>query len=65
MSPFINCSLGGFFGVADLGGLNGFFCQAGAGVDVKQFSFGIGYSGLVKYGTAHCGYVKLVYRFGK
>ena len=65
VNPFINCSLGGFFGIADLDGLNGFFCQAGAGIDVKRFSFGIGYSGLVKYDTAHCGYVKLGCRFGK
>lgn len=63
--PYVNCSLGGFFGLMDLGGFNGFYCQVGAGIDVKRFSFGIGYSGLVKYGTASCGYVKLGVRLGK
>lgn len=63
--PYVNCSLGGFFGIMDLGGFNGFYCQVGAGIDVKRFSFGIGYSGLVKFGTASCGYVKLGVRIGK
>lgn len=62
--PFVNVSLGGFIGVADLGGLNGFYCQAGAGVDVKRFSVGLGYSGLVKGGTASSLYFKLGIRFG-
>jgi hypothetical protein len=66
VNPYLNCSLGGFFGVGDaLGGLNGFYCQAGAGFDVRRFTFGIGYSGLVKYGTASCGYIKLGLRLGK
>ena len=63
--PYVNCSLGGFFGMIVLDGLNGFYCQAGVGIDVKRFSFGIGYNGLVKYDTANCGYVKLGVRFGK
>ncbi len=63
--PYINCSLGGFFGIMDFGGLNGFYCQVGAGVDVKRFSFGIGYSGLVQMGVANCGYIKLGVRLGK
>jgi len=63
--PYLNCSLGGFFGVIDLEGLNGFYCQVGAGIDVKRFSFGIGYTGLVKEGTANLGYVKLGVRLGK
>ena len=63
--PYINCSLGGFVGVLDLDGLNGFYCQVGAGIDIKRFSIGIGYSGLVKWGTANCGYVKLGVRLGK
>ena len=46
--PYINCSLGGFIGVMDFNGLNGFYCQVGAGIDIKRFSFGIGYTGLVK-----------------
>lgn len=66
VNPYINCSLGGFFGVGDiLGGWNGFYCQAGAGFDVQRFTFSIGYSGIVKYGTAHCGYIKLGVRLGK
>ncbi len=63
--PYLNCSLGGFVGVIDLDGLNGFYCQVGAGIDIKRFSFGIGYTGLVKGGTANLGYVKLGVRFGK
>ncbi len=63
--PYVNCSLGGFFGIMDLDGFNGFYCQVGAGIDVKRFSFGIGYSGLVKYGAANCGYVKFGVRLGK
>ena len=65
VNPYVNCSLGGFFGIADLGGVNGFFCQAGMGIDIKRFSLGIGYSGLVKYSTFHSGYFKLGIRFGK
>lgn len=66
VNPYINCSLGGFFGVGNiLGGWNGFYCQAGAGFDAKRFTFSIGYSGIVKYGTAHCGYIKLGVRLGK
>lgn len=62
--PFVNVSLGGFVGVADLSGWAGFYCQAGAGIDVKQFSIGLGYSGLVSYGTASSLYFKLGIRFG-
>lgn len=62
--PYLNCSLGGFLGIADLGGFNGFYCQAGAGVDVKRFSIGLGYSGLVKLGTASSLYLKVGVRFG-
>ena len=63
--PYLNCSLGGFFGAIDMDGLNGFYCQAGAGVDIKRFSVGIGYSGLVKEGTLNFGYIKLGVRLGK
>lgn len=63
--PYINCSLGGFFGVMDFEYFNGFYCQVGAGIDIKRFSIGIGYSGLVKVGTLNCGYVKLGIRLGK
>lgn len=64
VNPYINCTLGGFFGICDLY-TNGFLCQVGAGIDVKRFTFGIGYNGLVKEGTASCGYVQLGVRFGK
>lgn len=63
LKPYFNCSLGGFFGVADLAGINGFRCQLGAGIDYKRFNFGIGYQVLAKGGAAHCGYVKLGCRF--
>lgn len=65
VAPFINCSLGGFIGLTQLKGFDGFFCQAGAGIDIQRFSFGIGYSGLVLKGTAHAGYIKLGVRIGK
>ena len=65
VNPYINCSLGGFFGVADLGGWNGFHCQVGLGLDIKRFNISMGYGGLVKYGTASMGYLKLGVRFGK
>lgn len=67
--PYVNCSLGGFFGFMDLNRYNGFYCQAGVGIDVKRFSFGIGYNGFVNYHfinknhTISCGYVKLGARF--
>ncbi|MBR6648218.1 MAG: hypothetical protein IKL29_02435 [Bacteroidaceae bacterium] len=65
VNPYINCSLGGFIGIADLGGFNGFHCQVGAGFNVKRFTFGAGYSALVLGGTASCGYAKLGVRLGK
>ena len=65
VTPYVNCSLGGFIGIADLGGFNGFFCQVGLGMDIKRFSVGMGYNGLVKGGAFHCGYFKLGIRFGK
>ena len=66
VNPYINCSLGGFIGVSEtLDGFNGFHCQVGAGIEVKRFTFGIGYNGLVKGGTVSCGYVQLGVRIGK
>ena len=66
VNPYINCTLGGFIGVSDtLDGVNGFHCQVGAGIEVKRFTFGIGYNGLVKGGTVSCGYVQLGVRIGK
>lgn len=65
VNPYINCTLGGFIGVCDFEGINSFHCQVGAGIDVQRFSFGIGYNGLVKDGTASCGYIQLGIRFGK
>jgi hypothetical protein len=62
--PFVNVSLGGFIGVADFGGYNGFYCQVGAGVDINRFSIGLGYNGLVKVGTASCLYFNVGMRFG-
>ncbi len=64
--PHLNCSLGGFFGVMDLHGRNGFYLQAGAGVDVRRFSLGIGYTRVDgRYHDIDCGYIKLGVRIGK
>lgn len=63
LKPYLNCSLGGFFGVADLNGINGFRCQLGAGIDYRRFNFGIGYNLLYKWGAFHSGYIKLGFRF--
>lgn len=69
VNPYINCSLGGFIGLVDMEDVCGFHCQIGAGIDVKRFTFGIGYNGLVmgeieRYGFGF-GYVQLGIRFGK
>ena len=57
----------GFVGIGEeFAGINGFHCQIGMGIDFKRFTFGAGYNALVKLGTtAHTGYVKIGYRFGK
>ena len=62
--PFVNVSLGGFVGVANLKGYGGFYFQTGAGVDIQNLSIGLGYSGLVVRETASSLYVKLGVRFG-
>jgi hypothetical protein len=62
--PFFNISLGGFIGAIDLESYNGFFCQAGAGVEINRISVGLGYSGLVKSGTESSLYLKVGFRFG-
>lgn len=63
--PYINSSLGGFIGLADFKGNRGFYCQVGLGIDIKRVSIGAGYNGLVKYGTASMGYLKIGVRLGK
>ena len=64
VNPYVNCSLGGCIFVSGRGG--GFHCQAGAGVEVKRFSFGIGYNGFILNGSrGDSGYIKLGIRFGK
>lgn len=62
--PYLNCSLGGFVGVGNIRGLNGFYCQVGAGIDYRRFTFGAGYNCIHKYGTINFGYIKLGVRFG-
>ena len=66
--PYLNCSLGGFFGVLDMKGINGFYCQPGIGIDIFRFSLGVGYCGLLPDfktdNIAHLGYVKLGVRIG-
>ena len=62
-SPYLNCSLGGFFGFYKEHWFDGFRSQIGLGVDIKQFNVNIGYHVLVHDITQHFGYVKLGYRF--
>lgn len=58
--PYIEGTFGGFIGVNGMmEGLNGFFCQAGMGLEFGGFTLGIGYNGLVKGGTANFGYIKI------
>lgn len=63
-NPYLTASVGGFFGVADLGDFNGLNFRVGLGFDYKRFNFAIGYNGLHKYGTANSGFVQLGWRFG-
>ena len=78
--PYINCSLGGWWGVAgELKNIaEGFYAQVGLGMSFGNFSFNIGYHPIVvtqlNLGglkipvsgiVAHCGYVKLGVRFGE
>lgn len=66
VNPFINCSLGGFIGVSDLDGVNGFSCQVGAGFEAGRFLMSAGYSCLKKNAyVQHAGYVQLGVRLGK
>lgn len=65
VNPYINCSLGGFLGLGDISGFNGFYFQAGIGMDIKRFTISAGYNGLLEEGRADLGYVKLGIRFGK
>lgn len=62
-SPYLNCSLGGFFGFYKEHWFDGFRSQVGLGVDIRQFNVNIGYHVLVHDITQHFGYVKLGYRF--
>jgi len=62
---YASCSLGGFFGIGDISGLNGFTCQVGAGIEAGRISLGLGYNALVKYGTLNMGYIKLGIRLGR
>ena len=75
--PYINCSLGGWWGVAgELKNLTagGFYAQVGVGMTFGNFSFNIGYHPIVITNllkvpvagvVAHCGCIKLGVRFGK
>lgn len=63
--PYINCSLGAFIGLSDFDDLYGFYCQVGAGIDIKRFSLGIGYSTIMNGGNFNCGYAKFGIRLGK
>lgn len=63
-APYFNLSVGGFIGVSGME-KNGFYLQAGAGIDVKRFTFGVGYTGLGNHGLfANAGYLKVGVKFG-
>ena len=67
VDPFIEFSLGAFVLHSKVSAeslsvtqtARGLFMQAGIGFNVKEFSFGVGYTGLKAAKFAHLGYVKL------
>lgn len=62
--PYIESTLGGFVGIQESKGWNGFFCQVGLGMDFHRFAIGIGYNGLVNNeSTSNLGYIKLGIKF--
>ena len=61
--PYIEGSFGTSIPLSDNLGFM-FWCQAGAAVDFKRFSLGIGYNGLVKGITGNYGYVRIGVRLG-
>lgn len=65
-NPFINCSLGGYVGIVDWEGYNGFYCQIGAGVDLNKLSLSFGYNGWIddESGTTSSVCFKIGFRFG-
>lgn len=63
--PYINCSFGSFIGLFEINKVNGFYSQVGAGIDIKRFSLGIGYSVIMNGGNFNCGYAKFGIRLGK
>lgn len=60
VNPFIDFTIGGCVGIY---GGGGFHCKVGAGLDIKRFSFGIGYNNILALG--HSGYIQLGVRLGK
>lgn len=64
VNPYVNCTLGGCIFVSNQV-MGGFQCQAGAGLEIKRFTFGIGYNGFILDGIrGDSGYIKLGFRFG-
>lgn len=64
--PFIESTFGYFTGLGgEIEGRNGFFCQAGMGVDIGMLSLSIGYNGLVKGSAANFGYIKIGFTPGR
>ncbi len=67
INPFVNASIGGGIVAGDTYYDHGLYCQVGAGIEWKRYSFGIGYN--LHYDTwgdaMHAGYIKLGVRIGK
>ena len=65
--PFFNISFGGLIGCCGKKGVDGLYCQVGAGVDIYRFSLSAGYYGRqVMAGVIekpNTGYVKVGWRF--
>lgn len=64
--PYVETSLGGFFGVQDIKGTNGFYFKIGAGIEYFRFSFSAGYK-LFSTGNLEMnyGYIKAGFRIGR
>ena len=64
-NPYVESTLGCCIFVSNQV-MGGFHCQAGAGVEIKRFSIGIGYNGFIVDGVrGDSGYIKLGVRFGE
>lgn len=63
--PYVNLSLGGFVGVVAFEDETGFYCKAGAGIELKRWTLELGYSGLHQYNMeVNNLYFNVGFRFG-